>query len=116
MFPTFKGSFLFGLVLCLAVGSSLCDLDIKTVLEQPLVTPGPNVVATSLVLTFTAGDEGAPPHHHSGPVIGYVLEGEFLFQVRDFLEIQLTLLILSQWNVVGSQRTPSYHTSWRNFL
>ncbi|KAJ6629953.1 hypothetical protein Bhyg_15782, partial [Pseudolycoriella hygida] len=76
---------LFGLILSLAVGLSLCSLDIKVVLEQPIVTPFPDVVATSLVLTFSPGDEGSPPHYHSGPVIGYVFEGSFLFQVANEL-------------------------------
>jgi quercetin dioxygenase-like cupin family protein len=26
-----------------------------------------------------AGDPGSPPHRHSGPVFGYVVEGELLF-------------------------------------
>ncbi len=76
-----KKSILFGFIITLAVGSSFC-LDLKVVLEQPLVVRTPDVVATSLVLTFPPGDEGSPPHHHSGPVTGYVLEGSFLFQVK----------------------------------
>lgn len=78
---------LFGLIITLAFGTSFSDTDIKKVLEQPLVTPFPDVVATSLVLTFAPGDEGTPPHYHPGPVVGYVLEGLFLFQVRPFVSI-----------------------------
>lgn len=76
-----------GFIITLAVGSSSSELDIKVVLEQPLVTPSPNIVATSLVLSFTPGDEGSLPHYHSGPVIGYVLEGLFLFQVRNIKQL-----------------------------
>jgi len=53
----------------------------QIVLEQPLITRGPNIVATMIRLTIPPGDIGTPPHTHSGPVTGYVLEGEFLFQV-----------------------------------
>lgn len=78
----FLRNILFGLVITLAVDSAFSEMSLKIVLEQPLLTPGPNIVATSLILNFPPGDEGIPPHHHSGPLVGYVLEGEFLLQVR----------------------------------
>ncbi|MEU6401423.1 cupin domain-containing protein [Streptomyces sp. NPDC046985] len=31
---------------------------------------------------FPPGDPGTPPHRHSGPVFGYVLEGEMLFELE----------------------------------
>jgi len=55
--------------------------NLKIVLEQPFTSPGQDVVATVLHLTFPPGDIGSDPHFHSGPLVGYVLEGEFLFQV-----------------------------------
>ncbi|XP_037031508.1 uncharacterized protein LOC119071015 [Bradysia coprophila] len=73
---------LLGLI-ALAVASSVYGEDIKKVLEQPLVIPAPNVVVTSMVITFPPGDEGSAPHYHSGPVVGHVLKGSFLFQVGD---------------------------------
>lgn len=80
----FVKNILFGSTIILAInGSSLSEMGLKTVLQQPLVTPCPDVVATSLVLTFPPGNEGTPPHYHSGPIVGYVLEGSFLFQVGD---------------------------------
>lgn len=73
---------LFGFTIILAITDSpVSGIDLKVVLEQPLLSPSPNVVATSLILNFPPGDEGSPPHYHSGPVVGYVLEGSFLFQV-----------------------------------
>lgn len=92
MSQQFQRKILFGLIIALAVGTSYSDVDIKVVLEQPLVTPGPDVVATSLVLTFPPGDEGTPPHHHAGPVVGYILEGSFLFQVRTLALISMLVL------------------------
>ncbi|XP_037031511.1 uncharacterized protein LOC119071017 [Bradysia coprophila] len=76
----FQRNILLGLI-TLTVVASTYSLDIKTVLEQPLLVPTPKVVATSLVLTFPPGDEGTPPHFHPGPVVGYVIKGSFLFQV-----------------------------------
>lgn len=87
MSQQFERNILFGIIITFAVvGSSFSNLDIKVVLEQPLVTPAPDVVVTSLVLTFTPGDEGSPPHYHAGPVVGYVLEGSLLFQVRHIID------------------------------
>lgn len=86
MAQQFIRNLLCGITILAITGSSLSDLDIKVVLEQPLLTPSPNVVATSLVLTFTPGDEGSPPHYHAGPVVGYVIEGSFLFQVGERTE------------------------------
>lgn len=86
MFPKmgqqFQRNVFFGFIITLAVGSSL-SMDLKVVLEQPLISSSPDVVATSLILDFPPGDEGSPPHTHSGPVVGYVVSGSFLLQVRD---------------------------------
>ncbi|OXA53740.1 uncharacterized protein LOC110849722 [Folsomia candida] len=57
--------------------------NLAIVMEQALITPGPNIVATVVHLTFPPGDVGSDPHTHPGPVVGYVLEGEFLFQVNE---------------------------------
>jgi quercetin dioxygenase-like cupin family protein len=49
------------------------------------VTP-PEIPAGSHVMTATVdlppGDPGTPPHRHSGPVFGYLLEGEMLFELE----------------------------------
>ena len=36
----------------------------------------------SLAIQYQPGDRGAPPHRHSGPVFGYVAEGEMLFELE----------------------------------
>src|SRR4051794_23586255 len=33
-------------------------------------------------VTIPPGDPGSGPHRHSGPVFGYVLEGEILFELE----------------------------------
>lgn len=43
--------------------------------------PTPDVLVTALLLTIEPADIGLPVHFHSGPVVGYIIEGEFLFQV-----------------------------------
>ena len=54
-----------------------------TVLQEaspPSIPEGAHVM-TSLV-EFPPGDSGTPPHRHSGPCFGYVLEGEMRFELE----------------------------------
>lgn len=100
MSQQFERNIFFGFIITLAVvGSSFSDLAIKVVLEQPLKTPSPDVVATSLILSFTPGDEGSLPHHHAGPVVGYVLEGQFLFQARHATDSDIIYVIIYTLNI-----------------
>jgi len=48
---------------------------VREMMTQPLPTMG-NRVGTVLVVEFAPG-AASPPHHHPGPVFGYVLEGAF---------------------------------------
>jgi quercetin dioxygenase-like cupin family protein len=53
-----------------------------TLLEQrPLFIPESAEVMTLLV-EVPPGGPGTPPHRHSGPVFGYVLEGEIIFELE----------------------------------
>ncbi|MFI6354926.1 cupin domain-containing protein [Streptomyces sp. NPDC050743] len=38
--------------------------------------------AMTALVEFPPGDPGTPPHWHSGPAFGYVLEGEMLFELE----------------------------------
>ncbi|MBV1855093.1 cupin domain-containing protein [Catellatospora tritici] len=38
--------------------------------------------AMTVIVEFPPGDPGTPPHRHSGPAFGYVLEGEMLFELE----------------------------------
>lgn len=51
-------------------------------LEQrpPFIPEGADVM--TWVLEYPPGFPGAPPHRHSGPVFGYMLEGEMLFELE----------------------------------
>lgn len=54
-----------------------------TVLQEatpPDVAPGSH--AMTIAVEFPPGDPGTPPHRHSGPAFGYVLEGEMLFELE----------------------------------
>jgi quercetin dioxygenase-like cupin family protein len=46
----------------------------------------PSLPAGAHVMTATIelppGDPGSPPHRHSGPVFGYMLEGEMVFELE----------------------------------
>jgi len=48
--------------------------------QNPTMVPSScGMVAT---VTIPPGDPGSGPHRHSGPVFGYVLEGEILFELE----------------------------------
>jgi quercetin dioxygenase-like cupin family protein len=48
--------------------------------EPPFVSAGAH--AMTIVVEFPPGDPGTPPHRHSGPCFGYVLDGEMLFELE----------------------------------
>jgi len=49
--------------------------------QQPPAIPSPAEVMTATV-ELPPGDPGTPPHRHSGPVFGYMLEGEMTFELE----------------------------------
>ncbi|WP_233159398.1 cupin domain-containing protein [Pseudonocardia sp. MH-G8] len=57
-----------------------------TVLTALAHAPLPQVPDRAEVMTATVelppGSPGTPPHRHSGPVYGYVTEGEILFELE----------------------------------
>ncbi|MET7747827.1 MULTISPECIES: cupin domain-containing protein [Micromonospora] len=46
----------------------------------PELPPGSHVMTA--IIEMPAGDPGSPPHRHSGPVFGYMLEGEMIFELE----------------------------------
>ncbi|MFC7245269.1 cupin domain-containing protein [Catellatospora aurea] len=55
---------------------------LTTLSEQtPPTVPQPTQV-TTLLVEIPPGGRGLPPHRHSGPVFGYLLEGEMLFELE----------------------------------
>ena len=38
--------------------------------------------AMTVLIEFPPGDPGTPPHRHTGPAFGYVLEGEMRFELE----------------------------------
>ena len=54
-----------------------------TVLQEahpPSIPAGAHVM--TLLVQFPPGDPGTPPHRHSGPASGYMLEGEMRFELE----------------------------------
>ncbi|MBZ4018305.1 cupin domain-containing protein [Streptomyces purpurogeneiscleroticus] len=54
-----------------------------TVLQEatpPAIPEGAHVMTVQI--EYPPGDPGAPPHRHSGPAFGYVLEGEMRFELE----------------------------------
>ncbi|WP_144128056.1 cupin domain-containing protein [Catellatospora sichuanensis] len=49
--------------------------------EAPPTVPQPTQV-TTLLVEIPPGGRGLPPHRHSGPVFGYMLEGEMKFELE----------------------------------
>lgn len=57
------------------------NMQLKTLLtEHPAIPHGAH--AMTVLLELPPGDPGTPPHRHSGPVFGYVLEGELRFELE----------------------------------
>jgi quercetin dioxygenase-like cupin family protein len=49
--------------------------------QPPFIPEGAHVM--TLVISYPPGSGGAPPHRHTtGPVFGYMLEGEMLFELE----------------------------------
>jgi quercetin dioxygenase-like cupin family protein len=48
--------------------------------EPPFIPEGAH--GMTVVIEYPPGDPGAPPHRHSGPAFGYVLEGEMVFELE----------------------------------
>jgi quercetin dioxygenase-like cupin family protein len=49
--------------------------------QPPFVPEGAE--AMTVLIELPPGDPGARPHRHSGPVFGYMLEGEMTFELED---------------------------------
>ncbi|MBL1104574.1 cupin domain-containing protein [Streptomyces sp. 5-8] len=50
-------------------------------MAKPLSIPE-GAEAMTVIVEFPPGDPGTPPHRHSGPAFGYMLEGEMLFELE----------------------------------
>jgi quercetin dioxygenase-like cupin family protein len=48
--------------------------------QTPAIPDGAHVMTATIELP--PGDSGTPPHRHSGPVFGYMLEGEMIFELE----------------------------------
>ncbi|MFG3259324.1 cupin domain-containing protein [Streptomyces sp. NPDC048172] len=46
----------------------------------PFLPEGAEVM--TMTVDIPPGDPGTPPHRHSGPVFGYMLEGEMVFELE----------------------------------
>ncbi|MFJ1763414.1 cupin domain-containing protein [Amycolatopsis sp. NPDC088138] len=55
---------------------------VLTMLESqaPSIPDGAHVMTATIELP--PGDSGTPPHRHSGPVFGYMLDGEMIFELE----------------------------------
>jgi quercetin dioxygenase-like cupin family protein len=49
--------------------------------ERPPFVP-PGAEAMTVLIELPPGDPGSPPHRHSGPVFGYLLAGEMIFELE----------------------------------
>jgi len=62
------------------IGPSATNVLDRLLHETPEIAPGS--AAMVVTVTIPPGDPGSGPHRHSGPVFGYVIEGEILFELE----------------------------------
>jgi quercetin dioxygenase-like cupin family protein len=60
--------------------STTSTLDVLLHKENPAIAA--NSCAMVATVTIPPGDAGTGPHRHSGPVFGFVIEGEILFELE----------------------------------
>jgi quercetin dioxygenase-like cupin family protein len=48
--------------------------------RPPALPVGAEVM--TVIVEIPPGDPGSPPHRHSGPVFGYLLDGEMIFELE----------------------------------
>ncbi|OON77347.1 cupin domain-containing protein [Streptomyces tsukubensis] len=58
-------------------GTSITTLDTR---RPPFLPEAADMMTVRIEIP--PGDSGTPPHRHSGPVFGYLLEGEMLFELE----------------------------------
>ncbi|MEV4173759.1 cupin domain-containing protein [Nonomuraea sp. NPDC049709] len=56
-------------------------IDLISSVPSPPPIPD-NAEAMTVRVTLPPGSEGNPPHRHSGPVFGYMIRGELLFELE----------------------------------
>ncbi|GAA5122196.1 cupin domain-containing protein [Alloalcanivorax gelatiniphagus] len=55
-------------------------VEMLTKVEKPTLPASTDVM--TVLVTLPPGSPGAPPHRHSGPAFGYVIEGEIRFELE----------------------------------
>jgi quercetin dioxygenase-like cupin family protein len=63
----------------MSVVTNIVEKDLLEVVP-PFITQGSSAMVR--LLELPPGDPGLAPHRHSGPVLGYMLEGEILFELE----------------------------------
>lgn len=106
-------------ILALAAPSAFGQ-ELKVTLSQNVTFQGKDILATQVLLTFPPGDQGIGPHTHSGPVVGYVIEGELLFQVscgfRKLTKVILKRQLVKLIHVSGGRTESNYPEGRFSFL
>jgi quercetin dioxygenase-like cupin family protein len=86
--------------------------------DRPASVPHPAAVMTGMV-EVAPGDPGTPPHRHSGPVFGYMLEGEIIFELEGDPE-RIIKAGEAFWepggDVIHYQSANNLQDSWARFL
>ncbi|MEV1004950.1 cupin domain-containing protein [Nonomuraea sp. NPDC050202] len=55
---------------------------LTSLLHRVLTVATPEMEIMTALVELPPGDPGTPPHRHSGPVFGYMLEGEMVFELE----------------------------------
>lgn len=56
--------------------------DLTMLANVALANPRPPEHVMTVRVSIPPGDPGTPPHRHSGPVFGYMIEGEMTFELE----------------------------------
>ncbi|MET0966428.1 MAG: cupin domain-containing protein [Nakamurella sp.] len=59
--------------------------------------------AMTLLVVVPPGSAGSPPHRHTGPAFGFVIEGEMVFECRRTRRTQVPPRTTSHRHLVGNQ-------------
>jgi quercetin dioxygenase-like cupin family protein len=75
--------------------------------------------AMTAIVAIPPGDPGTPPHRHSGPVFGYMIEGEMIFELEGEQE-RIIKAGQAFWepggDVIHYQSANNLKESWARFV
>ncbi|MFI6740991.1 cupin domain-containing protein [Nonomuraea sp. NPDC050451] len=92
---------------------------VLTLLQEQHPTVPEGACAMTALIELPPGDPGTPPHRHAGPVFGYMLEGEMIFELEGESE-RVVRAGEAFWepggDVIHYQAANNLHDTWSRFV